>query len=293
MKSMTGFGKSKISANNIDVDIEIKSVNSRFLDMRVFLPRDLNFYEFEIRRIVGLSLKRGAVDIRVNVNDHREPKVRLNEVKLKKYYEIVNKAVNILNLDQKIGVEFLLNEPGVIENANNLEEDEDLKVLLDSAISQALVKIDESMSTEGEGIQTVLVESMEQISLAVGSIEGTLEDYRSDLFSSMNKRISELLTNHKMDNMEQRLVQELAIYIDKYDVQEEITRLHSHIETFRNTIKQGDNSDIGKTLNFIVQEMLREANTLGSKYSTSQSFKYILSIKEEIEKCREIVQNVS
>ncbi|PKN77754.1 MAG: YicC family protein, partial [Candidatus Cloacimonetes bacterium HGW-Cloacimonetes-1] len=224
---------------------------------------------------------------------HREPKVRLNEVKLKKYYEIVNKAVNILNLDQKIGVEFLLNEPGVIENANNLEEDEDLKVLLDSAISQALVKIDESMSTEGEGIQTVLVESMEQISLAVGSIEGTLEDYRSDLFSSMNKRISELLTNHKMDNMEQRLVQELAIYIDKYDVQEEITRLHSHIETFRNTIKQGDNSDIGKTLNFIVQEMLREANTLGSKYSTSQSFKYILSIKEEIEKCREIVQNVS
>ncbi|MCK9557806.1 MAG: YicC family protein [Candidatus Cloacimonetes bacterium] len=291
MKSMTGFGKSHQSMHNIECDIEIKSVNGRYLDIKSYLPRELSFFEFELRKESSKYLSRGSIEIRVNINDYREPKLRLNEPKLRKYYDIIKQAQTSLHLQKDVSLEFLLNEPGVIENGNQLSEDKELHEILLCTLREALNDICRSMINEAKDIQKVLSNSMDDISTAINDVEQAVKPYKQEIFDNMNKRIKEIMGEYQIENTEQRLIQELALYIDKYDIQEEITRLKSHINTFRETVKL--EQEIGKTLNFILQEMQREANTLGSKFSNSNTFKDVLIIKEEIEKCREIVQNVS
>lgn len=293
MKSMTGYGTAKYNDGEIDLQIEIKTVNSRYLDLRVYLPREINYYEAELRKTIASRLRRGAIDVRININDSRIPKIRINEQKLKLYYDLFTKAISGLNMKDNVSAEYILNEPGVIENQIDNETDTQLKAALDSTLDAAISNLVASTVLEGDDMRKILSESMNTILSAVNELESTIEPYRKQLFYTMHTRIMDLLSNLKVDTMEQRIVQELAIYIDKYDVQEEITRLKSHIDTFNTTLNSNKSEDVGKTLNFIIQEMQREANTLGSKYSTTQSFKYILVIKEEIEKDREIVQNVA
>ncbi|MDD2616417.1 MAG: YicC family protein [Candidatus Cloacimonetes bacterium] len=291
MKSMTGFGKSHTNRHNIECDIEIKSVNGRFLDIKCYLPRELSFFEFELRKATSKYLSRGSIEIRVNINDYREPKLRLNELKLRKYYDIIKQAQKSLEIDRDVSMEFLLNEPGVIENCNQLNEDEELHELLIHNLDMALKAICVSMEKEAKDIKDVLSRSLDKIGTALEQVESAIQPYKKELFDNMNKRINEIVGNYQLENTEQRLIQELALYIDKYDVQEEITRLKSHIDTFFATMSQ--EREVGKALNFILQEMQREANTLGSKFSNNNTFSDVLIIKEEIEKCREIVQNVS
>ncbi len=291
MRSMTGFGKSHLNMHNIECDIEIKSVNGRYLDVKCYLPRDLSFFEYTLRKTVSRYLLRGSIELRVNINDYREPKLRLNEPKLHKYHDIIKQAQNSLNMDQSVPLEFLLNEPGVIESINQLDEDPQMLEVLNTSLKQALKIIKSSTEDEAEEIRNVLLDSFRAIENALKEVAAQIQPFKQELFTNMNKRINEIVSAYALENMEQRIVQELAIYIDKYDIQEELTRLDSHIKTFYATLDKAD--DIGKTLNFILQEMQREANTLGSKFSNSKTFTHILIIKEEIEKCREIVQNVS
>ena len=291
MKSMTGFGNALISRDNIDLELEIKSINARFLDLRIFLPRELSFYETEIRRQIIKSISRGAIEVRVNFSDHREPKLVLDKTKLLKYNELAIEAAQLLASEEVISIEFLLQEPGVIESVDRLAEDDILANVLNEALAQALQRIKESMLEEGEQIKQVLCDSMQQIEKAINAVSELCEPFKKELFATMHKHIEELIGSYKVENMEQRLIQELAIYVDKYDIGEELSRLRAHLKTFISTLQE--EGDIGKTLNFIIQEMQREANTLGSKFSTTQSFPWILTIKEEIEKCREIIQNVA
>ena len=291
MKSMTGYGSAHINSAGIDVEIEIKSVNSRYLDLRLYLPRELNFYDIVIRKRLPASLNRGAVEVRINYNDHREPKLHLDETKLLKYKELADSAAKLLQQESRVSIEFLLQEPGVIENADSLNEDVALAAILNEALDLALDKANRSMEVEALQMSEVLVSSMKVIDDAIDGIKALSQPFKEELYLNMLKRVEEIVGTYKLENIEQRLVQELAIYVDKYDIGEELSRLKAHQETFLNTLKV--KGDIGKTLNFIVQEMQREANTLGSKFSTSKSFPLVLIIKEEIEKTREIVQNVA
>ncbi|MDY0319300.1 MAG: DUF1732 domain-containing protein [Candidatus Cloacimonadaceae bacterium] len=291
MISMTGFGKSHRNLHNIECDIEIKSVNGRYLDIKCYLPRELSFYEFSIRKTTSRYLSRGSIEIRVNINDYREPKVLLNEPKLRKYHDIIKQAQNALGIEQNVSLEFLLNEPGVIESVNRLDDDPLMLEVLELTLSEALETAKLSMRKEADAIRCHLINSFQAIESSLITVGQQIQPFKDELFSNLYKRINEILASYNIDTTEQRLMQELAIYIDKYDIQEELTRLSSHIKTFYTTIDKDD--EIGKTLNFILQEMQREANTLGSKFSNSKTFQDILVIKEEIEKCREIVQNVS
>ncbi|MBW6514475.1 MAG: DUF1732 domain-containing protein [Candidatus Syntrophosphaera sp.] len=291
MKSMTGYGKAKLQQNDIDLEIEIKSINGRYLDLRLYLPREISFFEFTIRKRLSSALCRGTIEARASYTDHREPKIQLNKTKLLKYYEIVQKAREITDLADDITLEFLLNEPGIIESANNLDEDPDLNRLLNATLEQALLELDKSLSAEADNIRNTLRESTLKMMTALVEIEAELKPYKKELFEGMKSRTAELLKSNNSENLEQRLFQELALYIDRYDIHEELSRLRSHIDTLNSTMaKEGDT---GKSLNFILQEMQREANTLGSKFSTSRTFPHILVLKEEVEKCREIVQNVA
>jgi len=271
--------------------LEIKSINARFLDLRIFLPRELSFYETEIRQHIIGVLSRGTIEVRINFNDYREPKLVLNKTKLLKYNDLAMEAAKLLASEEVVSIEFLLKEQGVIESADRLAEDEMLANVLNEALEQALHRINESMLVEGRQIKQMLIDSMQKIQKALNAISEMCEPFKKELFETMHRHIEELMGTYPKENLEQRLIQELAIYIDKYDIGEELSRLYAHINTFNSTL-QGE-GDIGKTLNFIIQEMQREANTLGSKFSTAQSFPWILAIKEEIEKCREMIQNVA
>lgn len=291
MKSMTGYGKGKIKNNDFDIDIEIKSVNGKFLDLRMYLPRDVNFFEVIIRKKLSATLTRGSIEIRVSFSDHREPRIQLNSTKLKKYFQIVQEARKELNITKDTDLEFLLGEPGVIETVSSLDDDPALKKGLEDCLDEALSELVASMETEASAMKSTIFSIGEHISGKLMLIESEIQPYKEELFTNMKKRTSDLLQSFNNENLEQRLFQELAIYIDKYDIYEELTRLRSHIITLQKTLDRAD--DCGKTLNFILQEMQREANTLGSKFSTAKVFPHILYIKEEIEKCREIVQNVA
>lgn len=293
MKSMTGFGKSHKTQSNIECDIEIKSVNGRYLDLKSYVPRELSFFEHNLRKELSQYVSRGTIEIRLNISDLREPKVRLNESKLRKYHEIILQAQKVLDIEGDPPLAYILEEPGVIQSVNQLDEDPDMLSILQETLRQALTNLQDSMYKEAEHIKAVLTDSMHQILPAITRIGDYIQPFKEELFDNMLKRTREIVSTYKLENMEQRIVQELAIYVDKYDIQEEITRLRSHISTFLETLDRPQREDIGKTLNFITQEMQREANTLGSKFSNSKTFHDILIIKEEIEKCREIVQNVA
>lgn len=291
MKSMTGYGKAKIQKNDMDCEIEIKSINGRFLDMRIYLPREISFFEYPIRQHIGKVLSRGTVEIRVTFADRREPAFKLNEVKLMKYYELVKQAQALLDIDEDISLEYLLNEPGIIESINNLDEDKQLAELLNLTLEKAIEALELSLRAEASNIKETLKHSSDLMLKTLDNIEKEIQPFKEELYSILKHRVTELLSNFNAEMLEQRLVQELAIYIDKYDIQEEISRLKCHINTLLATLEKEE--DTGKTLNFILQEMQREANTLGSKFSTARTFTYVLTLKEEIEKCREIVQNVA
>lgn len=291
MKSMTGFGNSKINRDGISLEIEIKSINARYLDQRLYLPRELMFYEETIRSKISGCVSRGTIELRVSYTDHREPKLRLDKNKLLKYHDLAIYASQITGMINEVTLEFLLQEPGVIEIESNLSEDIALRDIMNDAIDQALEKLDRSLSQEASEIKKTLSASLALIETTLADIQNLIEPYKQTLYKRMLTRIEDLVGSYKLENLEQRLVQEIALYVDKYDIGEEISRLNTHIKTFYSTLEQ--DSDNGKTLNFIIQEMQREANTLGSKFSTSDSFRYVLTIKEEVEKCREIVQNVA
>lgn len=291
MKSMTGFGNAKLSRNGIDLEVEIKSVNSRYLDQRLYLPRELMFYEEKIRILLPRYVSRGTVEVRISYTDHREPKLFLDKHKLMKYNEMALAAAQLIGMQEEISLEFLLQEPGVIESSNNLSEDLQLLELLNEATEKALLKLKLSLSSEAIEIKKTLLESIMIIETTLQEVGAQCLPYKEELYQKMLKRVHELIGSYKLENLEQRLVQEVAIYVDKYDIGEEISRINTHISSFRDSLES--ENDNGKTLNFIIQEMQREANTLGSKFSTSNSFKLIITIKEEVEKCREIVQNVA
>jgi uncharacterized protein (TIGR00255 family) len=288
---MTGYGKAKTQSGELDLEFEIKSVNGRYLDMKIYLPREISFFEYKIRQMFSSSFSRGTMEVRTSFADHREPRIKLNQNKLSKYYDIFSQAKHLLNLDDTISLELLLNEPGIIENDNNLEEDELLNTILNSTLEQAIEALDRSLSAEASQIRQVLMTSCDKMLQAMENIEIEIQPYKEELFAGMKARTAELLQSFNTENIEQRLFQELAIYIDRYDIQEELTRLRGHIETLRSVLDKKE--DIGKSLNFILQEMQRESNTLGSKFSTAKTFQHILILKEEVEKCREIVQNVA
>lgn len=291
MKSMTGFGKSRTKKDDIEVYVEIKSINGRFFDLKTYLPRELNFFEYEIRKMVASKLKRGTIELRLYIDDQREPNIAVNELKLRKHYEALKKALNILSLTQDIPLDILFREPGIFELDSKLDEDSLMLDIVRNVLHNALCELDKSLSDEGMNIKQVFIDSIDAISIALEAVKHEIQPYKDELFESMKGRIETVTKNFKIETLEQRLVQELALYIDKYDVHEEITRLESHIQLFLETINNTE--EIGKNLNFILQEMQREANTLGSKFSNNATFQNIIIIKEEIEKCREIAHNVS
>lgn len=293
MKSMTGYGKAKYTNDELEIEIEIKSVNGRYLDLKISAPRELNFFENKVRSKVSERLFRGTVDIRINYTDFREPPMQLDKVRLAKYRELIQEAQSFLGVQEALPLQYILAEPGVIQTLNSLDSDSALIHALENTLEDAINSLLICTIKEGEQIKMEFLKSAKMIHDAAQEIQKLIQPFKEELLDKLIQRIDQLLNKESREGLEQRLIQETAIYVDRYDIQEELTRLNSHLDMFTQLLKSSKGQEVGKKLNFVLQEMQREANTLGSKFSTTQSFKYILIIKEEIEKCREISLNVS
>lgn len=288
MNSMTGYGKGVAESAGRKVGVEIKSVNHRFLDMNIKLPRTLGFAEDIIRSEVKGAITRGHLDIYVNYERESGGKISMDEQLVRDYCTMAAKAAMKFSITNDLSVSALFRMPEVVVVKEEDEDEEAVGKLVEQAVREALNGLSVMRAKEGEMLMRDFSEKLANISAFVDEVEKlapvTVEEHKN----RMRERITEMLGDVAFD--EARLMNEAAFFADKVAVDEEIARLRSHIAHFKDICAAG--GALGKKLDFIVQEMNRETNTIGSKCSDSKIAQCVISAKCEIEKVREQVQNV-
>ena len=288
MNSMTGYGKGVAELDGRKMVVEIKSVNHRFLDMNLKLPRTLGFAEDAIRSAVKAAFSRGHLEIFVNYEREKSGSVGLDAELARDYCVMAKKAAMTYGVENDFGVSSLFRMPDVVCVK---EQDEDEKAVLDlvaRAVGEALEGLIAMREKEGGMLRRDLEEKAANISAFVDKVEKLAPKSVEEHKERMRERITELLGDVAFD--EARLMNEAAFYADKVAIDEEIARLRSHVRHFLDVC--GGEGAMGKKLDFIVQEMNRETNTIGSKCSDKDIAQCVIDAKCEIEKVREQVQNV-
>ena len=290
IKSMTGFGRAEASDSDRKITIEMKSVNHRYFEPAMKMPKKLNIYEAGIRTILKKYINRGKVDIFVTYEDYSESKfcLKYNEELANEYMSIFNYIAEQFDIPNDITVSSLSRYPEVITMEEQSGDDDVVWHLLEKAVENACVQFVESRITEGEKLKADLLEKLDYMTGLVDEIEnrspGIIEEYRQRL----EDKVAELLCDTPVD--ENRIATEVTIYADKICVDEETVRLRSHIESTKDELIEG--GSVGRKLDFIAQEMNREANTILSKANDLETSNCAISLKTEIEKVREQIQNI-
>ena len=290
IKSMTGFGRAEASDSDRKITIEMKSVNHRYFEPAMKMPKKLNIYEAGIRTILKKYINRGKVDIFVTYEDYSESKfcLKYNEELANEYMSIFNYMAEQFDIPNDITVSSLSHYPEVITMEEQSGDDDAVWHLLEKAVENACVQFVESRITEGEKLKADLLEKLDYMTGLVDEIEnrspGIIEEYRQRL----EDKVAELLCDTPVD--ENRIATEVTIYADKICVDEETVRLRSHIESTKDELIEG--GSVGRKLDFIAQEMNREANTILSKANDLETSNCAISLKTEIEEVREQIQNI-
>ena len=289
IKSMTGYGRAKLSKDDREYQIEIKSVNHRYLDISVRIPKQLSYLEETIKKEIAKKVKRGKIDVFVTFeNNSLEGKeIKINTELAKAYIDELKKLAEKENILSDIQVTEISKYPDVL-NIQSSQDDEKLTEEVLETITIATDNLVQMRETEGNKISEDLLKRLNIINKKVEEIAklstGLIEEY----VVKLEERIKEILKNQEIDKT--RLAQEVVIYADKCSIEEEVTRLNSHISQFKNLLNS--NEAIGKKLDFIIQEMNRETNTIGSKANNLEITNGVIDIKTEIENIREQVQNI-
>ena len=291
--SMTGFGRSEITEGERKYIVELKSVNNRYLDINIKMPKKFNAFESAIRSELKSYMKRGKVDVYISYEDfsQSESKVKYNKAIAQEYYNFLKEMSDDFGLDNDVRISVLSRFPEVFTmEEEELDEEEvwsGIKKALDLAGAQFL----ESRKREGEFLSKDLTEKLsgmlENVEFITERSPQIIEEYKGKL----REKIKDLLEDKQID--ENRLAMEVTLYADKVCVDEELTRLRSHIEATRDALKVGDDKDgIGRKLDFLAQEMNREANTILSKSTDLKISDRGIALKTDIEKVREQIQNI-
>ena len=290
MFSMTGYGKGEYKEGGIELTVEIKTVNNRYLDVSVKSPKSFNAYEEAVRSLVRGSLSRGHADVFVGFNDRREQAGRLtvDENAARAYVQAAERLKELFpGIADDLTLTALLRGADVIRTEEDAADDEQVFAALTAALSAALEKLNAMRAREGEKLAADMLARMDTIETLVGEIAArapcVAENYRAKLF----ERMREVLADAPVD--EARLLSEAAVFADKCNIDEELTRLRSHISQFRAVCRE---ERVGRKLDFLVQEFNREANTICSKSNDLAVTNAALALKNEIEKIREQVQNI-
>lgn len=290
IKSMTGFGRCEVSENNRKFTVEIKSVNHRYLDVNIKMPKKLNYFEAAIRAELKNYIQRGKVDLFITFEDLGENPVciKYNRDVAAEYMKYLQQMAEEFGLDNDIRVSTLSRYPEVFDMEEQSLDEEELWKELKKAIDGACEGFVETRIKEGENLKQDLISKCDGMLELVSYIAERSPKIIADYKRRLEEKVRELLGDTQVD--ENRVVMEVTIFADKVCVDEEMVRLKSHIESTRNTLTEG--GSVGRKLDFIAQEMNREANTILSKANDLEISNHAISLKTEIEKIREQIQNI-
>ena len=289
MKSMTGFGRASLESNGKNYIIEIKTVNNKYSDITVKSPKRLSFMEDKIRKQIANRITRGKVEVSVSFFDfsNKSKNVVLNKKIAKEYIKQLREIADENNLSENISVVEIAKLPDIL---NSIDSDNDEEIASEAlqCLNMALDSLIEMRKTEGENIKQDLLVRIERVQNLVDKIAENSKGIVEEYVSKLEKRVKEILKTDVVD--ENRIAQEAVIYADKTSIEEELTRLNSHIVQFKELV----NSDgpVGKKLDFMIQEMNRETNTIGSKAGSGEITKAVIDLKVELEDIREQIQNI-
>ena len=290
VKSMTGYGRAVETVNGREFTVELRSVNNRYLDCTVKLPRALSFAEDAVKQAVKGAISRGKVDVFISVRSEgaEDVKITLNTAMVEGYLGAMHQMAKDYGIREDISVSLLSRMPDVFTVDKPEVDEEQLLADLLSVVNQALERFDAMRSAEGGALENDLRSRGQTILSLVEQVEAgsgqTVADYRTRL----ENKLKEVLANTAID--ESRILTEAAIFADKVAVDEETVRLRSHLNQMNNMLTTG--GAIGRKLDFLLQEMNRESNTIGSKCSDVRMARIVVDIKAELEKIREQTQNI-
>lgn len=290
IQSMTGFGRGEAANEKYKVTIEMKSVNHRYLDLSIRLPRKLNFYEPAIRNQVKEFAKRGKIDIFVSMEQLQEnaESIQYNPQIAAAYLSGISQMADEFSIDGTIQAYQLARFPDVFTKAEEDDNEEEWIPIVTQALRDACEKFAESRRIEGEKLAKDLSEKLDHISDLVDKIETRSPQIVEEYRKKITEKVEQLLGDTQID--ENLLATEIVMFSDKICVDEEMVRLRTHVEHVKETLAVGEN--IGRKLDFLIQEMNREANTTLSKANDSEVSEYGIDLKTEIEKIREQIQNI-
>jgi uncharacterized protein (TIGR00255 family) len=289
-RSMTGFGRSELKTEQFEIATEIRSLNNRFLDISLKLPKAFLPYEYDIKALIKNNIERGKINITVNLKDLSltNGNFMVKSERIAYYLKILNGIKKLADIQEQVTLNHLLSFKELVEPEESLIENEQVVAALMKNIEQTLDQLNEMRSQEGAHIAQDLKNQIGQIGESVELIHQKGQTVPRDELNKLKERIKNLVDPKTVDVG--RLEQELALLADRVDVTEECLRLRSHMKLFSDELsRQGA---IGKKLTFILQEMHREANTIGAKTTNITIAHEVIKIKEEVEKIREQVQNL-
>ena len=290
IKSMTGYGSAKGTVEGLNITVELKSVNNRYLDASVRMPRSFLFAEDAVKSAIGRYISRGKVDMFINVDSSAadDVNVKINEALLKGYIDAIGLISEKYGLENDLTAVSAGRFPDILSVEKKDLDAEEISAGLVAVAEQALRDFDSMREREGEKLCADVLSKLETISSLVSTVEKesprTVEAYQNRL----REKISEVLSSAGVD--ENRILAEAAIYADRVAVDEETVRLRSHMSQLRSMLAGG--SPIGRKIDFLIQEFNREANTIGSKCQNSDIAHVVVELKSEIEKIREQIQNI-
>ena len=290
IKSMTGFGRSEIVKGNRKISVEIKSVNHRYLEAGIKMPKKLNVFESRMRDLLKKYAARGKIDIFINYEDDSENQVNLkfNQNIADEYMTIFNNMSEKYNLKNDMTVGGLARFPEVITMDEVQEDEEELWLFIEEAMKAALEQFVNTRILEGENLKKDLLGKLDHMEELVAFVEKRSPEIMKEYRSKLESKVKELLGDTTID--ESRIATEVIIYADKICVDEDTVRLRSHIEHARKCLNE--DGGIGRKMDFIAQEMNREANTTLSKANDIEISNAAIDLKTEIEKVREQIQNI-
>ena len=290
IKSMTGYGRAVETVNGREFSVELRSVNNRYLDCTVKLPRSVSFAEEAVKQAVKASVSRGKVDVFISIKSENsdDTKITLNTSVLEGYLTAMRQMVNEFGVRDDISVSTVSRQPEVFSVEKPEVDEDQLKSDLMSVVDKALAGYDAMRAVEGQALDADLRRRGNTILELVSQVEAgnaqTVVDYRTRL----ENKLKEVLANTAID--ESRILTEAAIFADKVAVDEETVRLRSHLQQMNSMLTAG--GAVGRKLDFLLQEMNREANTIGSKCTDVKLARIVVDIKAELEKIREQTQNI-
>ncbi|EJP23418.1 TIGR00255 family protein [Peptostreptococcaceae bacterium AS15] len=289
-KSMTGYGKCMYTDDTCKIVVEIKSVNSRYLELVNKIPRSLNYFEDSIRKSISEKIKRGRVETFIQFDSYSQDTIHFMDEKMALYYKNVFDEI-----EKKTGIKNDMAMSSYINLPNILNKNESIDDSLQEKILSSLKNAIDSLNTMRENEGNKIAKDLKIRADLLKELTKTLEDYTKDIeksvFEKLQKKITEMTSQLGVEADNSKIIEQAAFYADKMNVTEEIVRLYSHIEQL-NEFLQEDSLEIGKKIDFLLQEMNREINTVGSKSQKSEIISLVVDIKSEIEKIREQIQNI-